>query len=465
MKPVIVAKFGGSVLTRGEDYVRAAEIVEELQRDHRVILVVSAMKGVTDRLVRLAKDFSLSLTSEIQDIYQMHVDALKEAGVSGRLFGEAFSRIARLVDELTKILWALRVLGEVTPKALDYVMSFGERLSSIVMEAVLRSRGIEARALTGWEAGIVTDDRFGEASPIMEETVPKVRSTLLGLAEKGVVPVVTGFIAATKKGEVTTLGRGGSDYTASLIASILRAIEVRFYTDVPGILTADPRLIPDARTVPRLCVIEALELSRVGGKKFHPRTFEPLLESGIRARILDARDPHGPHTIVEPECTETLKAVAVMKNLAAVRVEGAVMAGRVGTAALVTRVSRETGVNIVALAQPATETRIELYVSSGDAPRLRDALAERLREQGLNINVDVVEGLAAVTIVGYGLRLQPVRVRVLQVALSMEPEVYSISMGYDDASLTVITRERDALAVAERLHSELLRGAKPAEAS
>ncbi len=465
MKPLIVAKFGGSVLSCGEDYARAAEIVDELLRDYRVVLVVSAMKGVTDRLLRLARDFSASITQEIQDIYSMHVEALKEAGVAGRLFGEAFSRIARLMDELAKILWALRVLGEVTPKALDYVASFGERLSATVMEAVLRSRGIEAKALTGWEAGIVTDDRFGEATPIMEETVPRVRSTLLPLTEKGVVPVVTGFIAATRRGEVTTLGRGGSDYTASLLASILESVEVRFYTDVPGVLTADPRLIPEAKPIPRLCVIEALELSRVGGKKFHPRTFEPLLRSGIRARILDARDPHGPQTVVEPECTETLKAVAILKNLAAVRVEGAMMAGRIGTAELVTRVSRDAGVNIVAISQPVTETRIEIIVSAGDADRLAEALRAALRSQGLDLKVSVERGLAAVTIVGYGLRLMPVRVRVLQVALSLEPSVLSVSMGFEDTSLTIVTRESEALKIAERVHTMLLKGERPAEAS
>ncbi|AEM39176.1 aspartate kinase [Pyrolobus fumarii 1A] len=467
VKPLLVAKFGGSVLKSGEDYARAAEITEELQREHSVILVVSAMKGVTDRLLRLARDFEASPSVEIPELYQMHVEALRGAGVSGRLFGEAFSRIARLIDELTKIIWALRVLGEVTPKALDYVVSFGERLSAVIMEAVLRSRGIEAKALTGWEAGIVTDDRFGEANPIMEETVPRVRSRLLPLTEKGIVPIVTGFIAATRKGDITTLGRGGSDYTASLIASILGATEVHFYTDVPGVMTADPRLIPEARTIPRLCVIEALELSRVGGKKFHPRTFEPLLYSKIRARILDAKDPHGPHTIVEPECIDTLKAVAVMRGLAVVRLEGAVMAGRIGTAMMVTSVSKRAGVNIVAISQPVTETRIEIVVAEEDAERLAKALSEEIRNQELDVNVMVETGLSAVTIVGYGLRNPSLRARVLSEALSLEPEpeLRSITTGFHDASLTIVTNARDAVRIAERIHSRLLRTRGAGEAS
>ncbi len=460
MKPLLVAKFGGSVLRNGEDYARAAAIVEELLDEYSVVVVVSAMKGVTDRLLRLARDFEVSPTTEIQEIYSMHIEALREAGVSGRLFGEAFSRIARLIDELTKIVWALRVLGEVTPKAVDYVLSFGERLSSIVMEVVLRSHGIEAKALTGWEAGIVTNGNFGEATPIPDETERRVRERLPPLLEKGVVPVVTGFIAATPRGEITTLGRGGSDYTASLLASILGALEVRFYTDVPGVMTADPRLIPEARTIPRLCVIEALELSRVGGKKFHPRTFEPLLYSKTRARILDARDPHGPHTIVEPECIETLKAVAVMKNLSIVRVEGAVMAGRIGTAMMVTSVSKRVGVNIVALAQPVTETRIEVVVAKDDAGRLARALEEEVARENLDVRVGLVEKVAAVSVVGYGLRNAAVRSRVLAEALSLDPEpvIHSMAVGYDDASLTMITDERDAVRIAERIHTRLLLG-------
>ncbi len=457
---MLVAKFGGSVLSSGEDYARAADIVEELMDEYSVVVVVSAMKGVTDKLTHLARDFELSPTAEIQQIYSMHIDALRDAGVSGRLFGEAFSRIARLIDELTKIIWALRVLGEVTPKAMDYVLSFGERLSSIVMEVVLRARGIEAKALTGWEAGIVTNGNFGEATPIPDETERRVHERLPPLLEKGVVPVVTGFIAATPRGEITTLGRGGSDYTASLIASILGALEVRFYTDVPGVMTADPRLIPEARTIPRLCVIEALELSRVGGKKFHPRTFEPLLYSKIRARILDARDPHGPHTIVEPECIESLKAVAVMKDLSIVRVEGAVMAGRIGTAMMVTSVSKREGVNIIALSQPVTETRIDVVVARGDAGRLSRALREEVAREGLDVNVDVVDGVAAVSVVGYGLRNAPVRSRVVIEAFSLDPEplVYGVAVGYDDASLTIITAEKDAVRIAERIHTRLLLG-------
>ncbi|PCN50901.1 hypothetical protein B6U99_01845 [Candidatus Geothermarchaeota archaeon ex4572_27] len=187
-------------------------------------------------------------------------------------------------------------MGDPTPRAVDYILSFGEKLSASLMACALEAAGVEARWMTGRDAGIVTDASFGCAKPIEEVSSGLVRESLGPLLDAGVVPVVTGFVAGTQDGVVTTLGRGGSDYTATLLAKYLGASEVRLYTDTPGVMTADPRLVPDARVVSAMSLEEASEMARLSAKGFHPRTFEPLRGTGIRIRVTS---PNGnPGTLI-----------------------------------------------------------------------------------------------------------------------------------------------------------------------
>ncbi len=287
--------------------------------------------------------------------------------------------------------------------------------------------------------------------------MPRLKARLLPMLEAGVVPVVTGFLGATRSGETTTLGRGGSDYSAALIGAVLGAREVRLYTNVEGVLTANPDLIPHARTIPRLSVEEAMELSYLGAKKFHPRTFEPLKLNGVPIRILSFYNPEGSSTLVKGSCTEEdgVKAVVVVEGLALVRVKGPTMVGRIGTAAEVMSLAREARVNIGAISQPISETVISIIVKRADAPRLAELVEERLEPRVVE-SVEVEEPLSALVVVGCGLARTEMLSRV--VSKLVGTKIYMAARGLEGASLTVLTDPSDAAALAEDIHDEVILG-------
>ena len=444
------------MLRGASDYRRAASIVYDLlAKGFKPLVVVSALRGITDTLLSMVEEPKAPALA-VRKIAELHRGAIAGAAESP-FFEEAYLEMSRLLDTLAKTVWAVNVLGEATPRTRDYIVSFGERLSAIIMEAALRSLGVKAEWLSGGEAGIVTDDNFGDATPIMEETVPRLKARLLPMLEAGVVPVVTGFLGATRSGETTTLGRGGSDYSAALIGAVLGAREVRLYTNVEGVLTANPDLIPHARTIPRLSVEEAMELSYLGAKKFHPRTFEPLKLNGVPIRILSFYNPEGSSTLVKGSCTEEdgVKAVVVVEGLALVRVKGPTMVGRIGTAAEVMSLAREARVNIGAISQPISETVISIIVKRADAPRLAELVEERLEPRVVE-SVEVEEPLSALVVVGCGLARTEMLSRV--VSKLVGTKIYMAARGLEGASLTVLTDPSDAAALAEDIHDEVILG-------
>ncbi len=452
----VVSKFGGSILRSGLDYRRAANIIREsVSNGNQEVVVVSAMKGVTDTL--LSAVGSPKWRDAVRFVEEKYVKALDEAVTSLEIKEKHFRRLVTLCDELKKALWASDVLGETTPRVVDYVVSFGERLSAIVMRAALEDLALKAVDLAGWEAGIVTDDSFGEAAPFMEESERRVNERLPELLEEGVVPVVTGFIAATVDGRITTLGRGGSDYTATLLAAFLRADEARLYTDVPGIMTCDPRIAPNAKTIPTLSVEEALELAYLGAKKMHPRTFEPLLDRDVKVRVLSVDDPHGPSTLIQRgEAPPPIKAVAVTKGLAALVVKGAGMVGRPGTAAAVMAAVRRAGVNISAIMQPVSEVAITVVVKEEDLGRAVHAVEKEFWGTGIVRTIEEYKDLAAVSVVGTGLRDPALVSEALAKAKGFK--VRALVHGPSELSLTLITSTEEAIKLARKLHDEVVLG-------
>ena len=452
MAKPIVMKFGGSILANGYGYVKAAEKVLEGAKRAPVIVVVSAMKGVTDTLLQIVSEREASLEEAIGELHLKHMRALEEAIKSKTIFEETFREISLLFNELAKILWAIRFTNTLTPKLRDYVLSFGERFSAKIMEAVLKDRGVNALMLTGGEAGIITNDKFGEASPIMKITERLVRERIGRLIENRVIPVVTGFIGETLQGEITTLGRGGSDYTASLLASILDAIELRFYTDVPGIMTGDPKLIPNAKTVPKICFVEALELARAGGKKFHPRTFEPLIDSNVKTIITDLEETAC--TIVGRECIKGPKAVSPVRGLALINVEGGYMAGRIGTLAVIANAAKEANVNIVSVFQPATETRISLLISRSEVIRFKEELEKVFSRENLPLKVNVVDNVAALVVVGYN--IVGYVEHVLDVVRKEGCNIFGVAVGLQGSSLTIVVDDNCIFKAVRAVHDKLV---------
>ncbi len=452
---VVVLKFGGSVLVDSDSYLRAASIVGGVVSEgYSPVVVVSAMKGVTDRLIELSSGGGKGLLDSVKASY---MEALR--GITGyELYGEYRAKLGVLLEELEKTVWAVGVLGEATPRVRDFIVSHGEKLSAVLMEAALRRKGFRARWLTGGEAGVVTDYNYGEARVDLEESRRLVGERIPALVERGVVPVVTGFIGETPTGETTTLGRGGSDYSAALLGALLDAAEVRLYTNVEGVLTGDPRRIKGARTVSRLSVEEAMELSYMGAKKFHPRTFEPLKLNSVPVRILSFHNPSGGSTVVHGSCDGDggVKAVHLMEGLAVVRVRGPTMVGRIGTAMEVVSHAWRAGVNISAIAQPASETVISLIVREDKAGELGDSIRRELVPRGVVECVDVYPGMAALAVVGCGLRSESVLGGILSYLRGARVEMVATGLG--KASISAVMPLEDAYRVERLIHDEVILG-------
>ncbi len=445
---LVIVKFGGSILREGSNYLEAARHVGNLLREGRkVIVVVSAMKGVTNALIDIAE--SKRSSKNIDFIAELHRRTVQEITGDDSYLLE----VERILEELAKTAKAIEILGEVTPRVRDLLLSFGERLSAILMHAALDKSGIESTWLTGWDAGIVSDDSFGEAKPIHELSSKLVKGKLQPLLAKNIVPVVTGFIAGTLDGVVTTLGRGGSDYTATLLAKYLDADEVRLYTDVPGVMTADPRLVPNAKTIPYLSFREAMELSHLGAKRFHPRTFEPLRGTRIRVRVLGFKDSGEGTIIGEGRGGPPLKAVAMLLGLSIVCVEGAGMVGRLGTAAEIMGITAREDINIIGILQPLSELTISLVIDKKYSAKLVNSL-KPLVSQGIVRDI-VSEDIIAASIVGDGIRDPEVLSQLLNNVI--RGSLHMIAWHKNDTSITLIFRDEDPAIIANLLHEEVMK--------
>jgi aspartate kinase len=302
----IVMKFGGTSVASGENIRRIANLIaSQTHKGNMIVAVVSALDGVTEKLLEAAekaekrdKNFIHSFK---QELLNRHLKVAGEALKKTSVRKEIQKITTATMDELEKVLTGIIYVGELTPRSRDYILSFGERLSTPIVYGALKDIGVEACFLTGSEAGIVTDSNFGEAVPLMNVTRLQVRERLEPLLEKGVVPVVTGFIAATQDGVTTTLGRGGSDYTATIIGAALAAQEVWIWTDVDGLMTSDPKIVPNAKTLPEISFKEALEMAVFGAKAMHPRALEPLMDGDTIVRIKNIFNPENPGTTLMKE--------------------------------------------------------------------------------------------------------------------------------------------------------------------
>src|SRR3984893_17364224 len=325
---VQVMKFGGTSVGDASCIARAAQIVAEAARANGVIAVVSAMSGVTNRLVEAAtragngdREAGSALIAALR---QQHTAALSDlvpdesrrVSVTGAL-NEIFAEGQRLMD-------GTALLRELTPRALDAISSLGERLCAPIFASALCEQGVKSRAVAATDL-IVTDTYHGGAEPRMDLTRARCEATLRPLLDETCVPVVTGFIGATPEGVLTTLGRGGSDYSATILGAALGVDEVIIWTDVDGVLTADPRLVPDARIIPEISYREAAELAYFGAKVLHPKTWRAVMGGGIRALSRNSFAPERNGTKITPQGLTNgggVKALTAMSDVALISIGG-----------------------------------------------------------------------------------------------------------------------------------------------
>ncbi|WP_338601511.1 aspartate kinase [Sulfolobus tengchongensis] len=445
---VLIVKIGGSIQKDERDYELIVKKIKDFsKRKDKILVVTSAIKNVTNDLISatLNTDNSPNIVTEI---YERHIKLLSKL-TDGKEFENAFKDLSRLSDELFRVAWSIRVLDEVTPRVKDYILSFGERMSTILLSAILRSNGIEAEGII--TPPFITDDNYSEAN-VIEEDSKKEISSILGNVKANVV-VLPGFIGRTKEGKYTTLGRGGSDYTATLLGKLIDSKEVRLVTEVPGIMTGDPKKFKNAKTINRLSLEEAIELSQLGAKRLHPRTFDPVFGSDMKV-IVESLYEDG-FTMINGQCEniDGLKGISLLDNVKLVTVESTKIVGKIGSAARIANEAKEAGVNIISISQPASETTIQLAVDSLSANRLLSKLEELKGTLVKDIDVNDVN---IVGIVGCGIKKREISTKVLSIASAYDP--LAISRGISNVSMTFIVNKEEGEKLAKELHEVIVNG-------
>src|SRR5215207_7600018 len=337
-KQTVVMKFGGTSVGSADALQQAAQIIKDARdKFARVVVITSAMSGVTDLLLKsasLAAQGNVdSLPNAASSLMEKHFYAVDALVHDEQRCAETKAEINALILSFVDLCKAIAVLGEASPRALDAVASLGERMSLRLLAAIVNDAGIKAQAVESSEF-IITNSHYQNAHPDLKITTEKTRGILSPLLDEGIIPITTGFIGATPEGVITTLGRGGSDYSAAIIGSVLPADEVWIWTDVDGVMTTDPRIAPEARTLPEISYGEIAELAYYGAKVLHPKTIRPVVEAGIGLRICNTFNPSHPGTrliangyavgsngnLHQPE--KVIKAVTAIRKQRLVTIEG-----------------------------------------------------------------------------------------------------------------------------------------------
>src|SRR5580692_11235350 len=383
-RPIQVMKFGGTSVGDAGRIRNAAAIAAKASKDRAVVVVVSAMSGVTNTLItaagKAAAGDEAAAEALARALQEKHHEAIGKLVSDIEKRRELLVEIDALIERAANYCRGCALLGELSPRALDVIAGTGERLTARMTAAVLREMGLRGAALDATDL-IVTDEVHGGARPLAGPTRTKTQAALLPLLEADGIPVVTGYIAATAKGIPTTLGRGGSDYSATILGAALDAREVIIWTDVNGVLTADPRMVPNAATLDEVSYTEAGELAFFGAKVLHPMTLRPVIEGAIPVWIRDSFHPELAGTKITQSvkpAPQGVKAVTATRDVAMIAIAGPGIIGVPDIAARIFTATASVHANIVMISQSSSQDSICFVVQAADATRTEQALRTAL---------------------------------------------------------------------------------------
>ncbi|MDZ4798437.1 MAG: lysine-sensitive aspartokinase 3 [Bryobacteraceae bacterium] len=442
-------KFGGSSVESAAAIRRVASIVQG-RLSRRPVVVVSAMGKTTNKLLAIADAASKGEREDalelLEALREFHLKEGRDLVPKGRRAADLEATVTSLFDELEELIKGISVLGELTPRATDAVSSYGERLSSMVCHYAFEEMGIPSSHVDSREV-IVTDGRFTHATPLLPQTYARLEGTLPEKLQTGVV-VMGGFIGATEDGVTSTLGRGGSDFSAALIGAGIGAQEIQIWTDVDGMLTADPTVMPGGFRVRQISFAEAAELAYFGAKVLHPSTVMPAVERNIPVLILNSRRPEVEGTRISREsvpCNNIAKSIACKKNVTLLNIVSSRMLGAHGFLRRIFEVFDrfETSVDMIATSEVSVSLTID------NTSRLREIIRE-LRQFS---EVTSEEAQAIVCIVGDNIRLTPGVASHVFRALE-DVNVRMISQGASLLNIGVVVAQADLKTAVERLHAE-----------
>jgi bifunctional aspartokinase / homoserine dehydrogenase 1 len=462
---LLVMKFGGTSVGSVEALNKVVGIVKRAKEEgHALVVVVSAMNGVTNLLLEAAHkaeggDEAFAHQARLE-IEQKHSQTTLHFLGDSPERNQVIAEINQLLAEFELLCHGIRVLGELTPRALDVIGGLGERISVPQVTAILKGSGIPAQGVAATEL-IVTDHRFGAAAPMIEATAQKTEAHLHPLLEEGLIPVVTGFIGATPEGIPTTLGRGGSDYSATILGRALKADEIWIWTDVNGVMTTDPRIVPEAHPISHLSYAEISELSYFGAKVLHSQAIRPARREGIPVRILNTFEPDHPGTLITAEAQDsnrTLKAVTAIKNMSLVTVEGPGMIGIPGVAGRTFTAVARTGTSVLMISQASSEQSICFVVPTPDVAKVIKSLEQELALEIERRDLEKVrseDNTVIVAVVGSGMKGTPGVSGRLFGALGQEKiNVIAIAQGSSEFNISLVIAQGDGDKAVRAIHQE-----------
>jgi len=458
----LVIKYGGTSISTTKDIQAVAKHINSLSKKHQILVVCSAISETTDNLIEISesikkenKSKAEQLASKITNRHkQLAKQTIKKSVVQKKLLAKLdqdFTELAALIDGMV-------LLGEVTPRSMDYLISFGERFSIQLVSSAIIDSGKKSIPLTGKEVGIVTDSNFGESKPLLDTTRLRVSKTVDILFSKKTIPVVGGFAGADQHGHVTTFGRGGSDYSATIIGSCIKADEIWLMSDVDGLMTADPKIVKNAKVLKEVSYIEAIEMALFGAKQIHPRTFEPLLTKKIPMKIRNSFNVKNEGTLVTASTSSsaknTVKCVSNVRNSGLIDIRGGSMVGTPGTAAKIFATLAKAGINVMMISQNPSESSITIVVKNTDLDKAVSALEMELLGKIIK-KLEVTTNVAIIALIGSGMRgTVGVASKVFGAIEKNKVNVSMITQGSSELNLAFVVKNSDANAAVKALHNE-----------
>lgn len=454
-----VHKFGGTSVLGAERMRVAADLLIEASKGARVVGVASAMSGVTNLLVDAVSAARAGerakVAAALEKIRSMHAQALDAVeGPSGPVRDE----VTRIIGDLENVLRGAELVGEVTPRTRDRVVATGEKLSVRVLALILRQKGVKATALDS-DTFIDTDANYSDANPLAFVTDRAIDSALRPMLERGEMPVVTGFMGRAPDGSTTTFSRGGSDFTATLLGGALNADEVTIWTDVDGVYTTDPRIVPGASLIPQLNYREAAEMSFYGAKVLHQRTMIPVASKRIAVKVRNTLNPSAPGSVVDGRSSpgpHPVKAVTAVRDQALISLEGKGMSGVPGVSARLFACLAARGISVTMISQSSSESSVCLAVPGADALNAEAALKREFRAdiaRGDIEDVGVRSKVALVAAVGLGMAHTPgVSGNVFTALGECGVNVLAIAQGSSELNITLAVDEAEAPDAVAAIH-------------
>ncbi|MEW5799701.1 MAG: aspartate kinase [Bacteroidota bacterium] len=458
---MLTMKFGG---TSVGDVPRLQEVVSIVKQflNEQPVVVASAMSGVTNTLLETARKAVERKTGEVHNavntLRDKHIHIAHELVKDNKRRAALIKEQQASIDELSQLYYGIGLLKELSPRSLDAIASFGEILSCRQIAAILDENGIKTKFIDA-RTIIRTDNNFGEAAVDFAYSNKSINSEVVPLVKENVVPVVTGFIASTEDGITTTIGRSGSDYTGSIVGAAVNSKEIWIWTDVDGVMTADPRVVKSARVLSEISYREAAEMSYFGAKVIHPKTMVPAIEKKIPIRIKNTFNPTHPGTLISASATtngHSAKTVTSIDGLAIIAIEGSGMIGVPGVSARIFSSLARAQVNVMMISQASSEHNVCFIVPRKDSKTgvkvLREEFSIDIAKKIID-DVSVKEPVSIIAVVGEGMiGTKGIAGKTFDAVAKADVNIIAIAQGSSELNISFVVNQADAKKAVQSVH-------------